>query len=240
MESIILENATKIFTLKKSDSHQNHDLKQSVNIQKNKLVALNNISFSVSEGEMIGIIGLNGSGKTTLLRLISGIYPPTSGKVQVYGRLAPLLQLGAGFHSELIAKDNIIMYGMLLGLSKSEILSRVDKIIDFAELREFSNMKLKNYSAGMSVRLAFSTAMEIDPDILLIDEVLAVGDIGFAEKSYKAFLSFKEREKTIVFTSHNLQTISELSDRVLLLNKGKMEYFGNPEEAVNMYKDIIT
>ena len=239
MESIILENVTKIFPLKKSGSYQNHDLEQSMTIQKNQLVALNNISFSISEGEMIGIIGLNGSGKTTLLRLISGIYPPTSGKVQVNGRLAPLLQLGAGFHSELIAKDNIIMYGMLLGFSKKAIINKIEKIIQFAELEEFTNFKLKQYSTGMKARLAFSTALQIDPDILLVDEILAVGDVAFIQKSFKEFLSFKKKKKTILYASHSIGMMPEICDRILLMDHAKMIMLDEPNLVIEKYKEIV-
>jgi len=235
--SIILENITKSFTQSRP-RHLKNPNSSETKISSNKIVALENISLKVPQGEMLGIIGLNGSGKTTLLRTISGIYTPDSGKIQVYGKLAPLLQLGVGFHGELDAIENIVMYGMLLGFKKSEILKKVDKIIEFSELEDFTDMKLKNYSAGMRIRLAFSIALQSDPDILLIDEILAVGDIYFREKSYNAFLSYKNRGKTILYTSQNLEILEKLCDRVMLLHKGKNVMIGKPTKVIQKYKSI--
>ena len=158
----------------------------------------------------MGIIGLNGSGKTTLLRVIAGIYESDGGKISIDGRLAPLLQIGTGFQNELTGLENIIISGMLYGFSKKEIQGKVDAIMKFAELQEFENMKIKQYSAGMKTRLAFSIAMQIDPDIILVDEVLSVGDFTFREKSLQAFLSFKDRKKTILFATHILAPLPEL------------------------------
>jgi ABC-type polysaccharide/polyol phosphate transport system ATPase subunit len=200
--------------------------------------ALKEISFSVKKGEMIGIIGLNGSGKTTLLRVISGIFQPTSGEITINGTLAPILHIGTGFNGELDAKDNILSYGMLLGIPKKEILSKVDSIISFAGVGGFEKMKLSHYSSGMKARLAFSTVKEINPDILLVDEVLSVGDKVFKEKSFEAFLNFKKAKKTILYTTHNLDKISDLSDRVLLMHKGKMISIGEPKEILENYKEI--
>lgn len=200
--------------------------------------ALNKISFTVQKGEILGIIGLNGSGKSTLLRIIAGVYSPDSGNVKVNGTLSPLLQLGVGFQNDLNARENIIINGMLLGLSKNKMLEKVTKIINFAELKEFSNLKIKHYSTGMKARLAFSIAMEIDPDILLVDEILSVGDIDFQKKSYEAFLTFKKNKKTILHASHNLNKLLEFSDRILLLQKGKIIMIGNPEEVIKKYKTI--
>ena len=214
-------------------------LKNRSNYKNNKLVALNDISFSVSKGEMLGVIGLNGSGKTTLLRIISGIYIPDSGTVTVQGKIAPLLQIGTGFQNEYVAKENITMYGLLMGLTKSEIEAKIDDIIEYAELKEFSNMKLKHYSAGMRSKLAFSTALQINPDILLVDEILAVGDAAFREKSFNSFLSFKKNRKTIIYSTHNLSMIPKLCDKVLLLNKGNLISIGEPEEVLRTYKEII-
>ena len=204
------------------------------------LKALDDISFSVGSGEMVGIIGVNGSGKTTLLRTIAGIYHPTKGTINVKGKIAPLLQIGTGFHEELNAKDNIILYGMYLGISKKEIMEKIKDIIEFAELEEFTGMKLKYFSTGMRARLAFSTALQINPDILLVDEILAVGDAAFRKKSFESFLMFKKQNKTILYTSHNLEKMRELCDKIVLLNKGKMEMFGDPEEVLDMYKQIIS
>lgn len=201
--------------------------------------ALNDISFSVKKGEILGIIGLNGSGKTTLLRTISGVYKPNTGTVEVNGKLAPLLQIGLGFRNEITAEENIIMYGMLLGLSKKNIKNKISPILEFAGLKEFRRMKLKQFSAGMRTRLAFSTAMQVDADIFLIDEILAVGDLAFREKSQESFKRLKEQNKTIIHTTHNLGTVEEFSDRVLLLDKGKQIGIGEPKEMIQKYKEII-
>jgi len=220
MNNIVeLENVVKIFN-KNEGKTIFGKLK---GIKNNSLFkAIDNVSFNVNKGEMFGIIGKNGSGKTTLLRIIAGIYKPEQGKVKINGRIAPLLQIGVGFYNELVAKDNIILYGMLLGLKKSEITKRVKDIINFAELNDFEDMKLKHYSSGMRARLAFATAMQVEPDILLVDEILSVGDLPFREKSFNAFLSFKKEGKTILYTSHNLTMLAKLCDRVLLLDKGKI------------------
>ena len=204
-----------------------------------RLAALNDISFTIKKGETIGIIGLNGQGKTTLLKIIAGIYKPDSGTVTVNGKLAPLLQVGAGFNNELDAVDNIVIYGMLLGFKKNEIQSKIDKIIKFAELENFRHMKIKNYSSGMRARLGFATALEVDPDIMLVDEVLSVGDKAFKEKSYNAFLSFKKHNKTVVFTAHSDTMITELSDRVILIDKGQIVKIGKADEIISVYKQIV-
>jgi len=230
-ESIILKDVTKIFKLKKNTLLNSN--------QKSRLVAIENISFSVKKGEMIGVIGLNGSGKTTLLRIIAGIYRPTSGKIETYGKIAPVLSIGTGFNNELDAKDNVISYGMFLGLTKNQIKAKLNEIIEFAELEKFAKMRLGQYSTGMRARLAFSTVLQIDPEILLVDEVLAVGDMVFKEKSYQEFLKFKENKKTIIYTTHNLDKISDLSDRVLLLHHGKMVIIGEPKEVIEKYKELV-
>jgi len=219
------KNAEKTFVSKIKKGETNSEI----------LVALENLNFHVNKGEMFGIIGLNGSGKTTLLRAIAGIYQPDKGEIKVKGKIAPLLQIGAGFYNELTARDNIIMYGMLLGL-KNEIKDKIKTILKFAELEEYTEMKLKYYSSGMRARLGFSTALQIDPDILLVDEVLSVGDISFREKSFNAFLDFKKKKKTILYCSHNLSMLSRLCDRVLLLEKGKMIMIGKPEEVISLYR----
>jgi len=235
--AISVNKVSKIFKLDKPLS-VSKIVNQSSNNQNKILEALNEITFTVHKGEVLGIIGLNGSGKTTLLRVIAGVYKPTSGYVEVNGRLSPLLQLGTGFQGDLDARDNIIMNGMLLGISKSDITKKVENIIRYAELEKFVNMKLKHYSTGMKARLAFATAMQIDPDILLVDEVLAVGDKDFQKKSYETFLSFRKNKKTILHATHNLDKLSEFSDRVLLLDKGKIVIIGNPDEVIRKYHDV--
>ena len=205
----------------------------------NEILALDNISLTIEKGETIGVIGLNGSGKTTLLRIISGVYQPDYGSVRINGHLAPLLQIGMGFKEELNAKENIIMYGLLLGFTKNEIKKKISDIIKFAELEKFFQLKLKDYSAGMRSRLAFSTAIQINPDILLVDEILAVGDAVFKEKSFNAFLEFKKQNKTIVYTTHNINMILDLSDRVILIDQGRIIKIGKPSDVVSYFNEII-
>jgi ABC-type polysaccharide/polyol phosphate transport system ATPase subunit len=229
-DSIIVKNLTKKFVYKSPDSKRRAT---------KEILAIDDVSFSVKKEEMFGIIGLNGSGKTTLLRTITGVYQPDIGKITINGELAPLLQIGVGFNKEFTPKENILTYGILLGKSKQDMSEKIEKIIKFAELEDFVNMKLKHFSAGMRARLAFSTAMEIDSDIVLVDEVLAVGDMKFKEKSRQAFIDFKKKGKSIVITSHNMSSISQICDRAMLLNHGKMIKIGNPEEVITKYKEII-
>jgi len=206
--------------------------------QKSRFNALSNVSFSVTKGEILGIIGLNGSGKTTLLQVIAGIHPPDSGNVKVRGNLIPIMNIGTGFRPELASRENIIMYGMLLGFPKKEIEKKVNSILEFAGLEKFSNMRLKDFSTGMRTRLGVSTIFEINPDILLLDEVLAVGDINFRQKCLKVFMSFKEKGKTILYTTHNLGVLPSFCNRVLLLQKGKIIMIGKPDEVIQKYKEI--
>ena len=235
-ETIIVNHITKYFSKNKISLI---DSLKSSSQKSNQFTALNDISLSAYEGELLGIIGLNGSGKTTLLRTISGIYQPNLGNITINGKLAPLLQIGTGFHSEYVAKENIMMYGMLMGLSKYEIESKIDHILEFAELTKFEDMQLKHYSSGMRARLGFSTALEINPDILLVDEILSVGDASFREKSFKAFLSFKEKGKTILYTTHSLSLIPKLCDRVALLDHGNLVLIGSPSDVLNEYKELV-
>jgi ABC-type polysaccharide/polyol phosphate transport system ATPase subunit len=240
MESVAIEvnNVSKTFEIKPKGIFS---LFQTANTQRSFkcLTALEDISFTINRGETIGVIGLNGQGKTTLLKIIAGIYKPDSGTVAVHGKLAPLLQVGTGFNNELNASENIIIYGMLLGFTKNEIQSRIDKIIHFAELEKFRHMKLKNFSSGMRARLGFATALEVEPDIMLVDEVLSVGDQAFREKSYNAFLAFKKNNKTVVFTAHSNTLITELSDRVILIDKGRIVKIGKADVVIPVYKEII-
>jgi len=234
---IIVENITKTFKLAKPIG----EYLQRFNNGKvsDRLVALDKVSFTVKEGEMFGVIGVNGSGKTTLLRTVAGIYQPDSGVVSVKGRMAPLLQIGTGFSNELNSSENIILSGMLLGIPKSEMKKKISQIIEFAELQDFSGMKLMHYSAGMRARLAFSTALQVNADVLIVDEILAVGDMGFMEKSFNAFLSFKEKGKTILYSTHNLNKLPNLCDRVLLLNKGKIVMIDEPNKVIEKYREIV-
>jgi len=232
-ESVVVEEVSKFF--------KSANVKNVIGNNKNPnrgILALDHISFKVKQGQMFAIIGLNGSGKTTLLRTIAGIYKPDSGFVQTNGTIAPILQIGTGFQQELDAKENILIYGLLLGISINELKSKVDDIIEFAELEKFADMKLKRYSAGMRARLAFSIALQIDADILLVDEILAVGDRLFREKSFDAFSSFIKKGKTILYTTHNLDKIYDMASNVLLLDQGKTVMIGNPSEVIKRYNEF--
>jgi ABC-type polysaccharide/polyol phosphate transport system ATPase subunit len=198
--------------------------------------ALSNISFQVERGEMLGIIGKNGSGKSTLLKTIAGIYKPTSGRVQVNGTLAPLLELGAGFHHELTGRENILLNGLLLGFSKSEMKVREQEIINFAELGDFIDVPVKQYSSGMYMRLAFSVATEVNPEILLVDEILAVGDISFQQKCLNRLQEFRKSGKTILFVTHSPVHIQKYCNRVIVLGHGKMLYEGEPAKGLEIYE----
>jgi len=235
--NIVVENITKTFKLAKPIGEYIQRISNGK--VSDRLVALDKVSFTVKEGEMFGVIGVNGSGKTTLLRTVAGIYKPDSGVVSVKGRMAPLLQIGTGFSNELNSSENIVLSGMLLGIPKSEMKKKISQIIEFAELQDFSGMKLMHYSSGMKARLAFSTALQVNADVLIVDEILAVGDMGFMEKSFNAFLSFKEKGKTILYSTHNLNKLPNLCDRVLLLNKGKIVMIDEPNKVIEKYKEIV-
>ena len=204
------------------------------------LTVLEDISVDIKKGEMFGIIGRNGIGKTTLLRMMAGIYKPDSGKITVNGNLIPFLGLGTGFNVEFTARDNVILYGKLLGFSKKEIENKLQKIVEFAELEKFIDTKLKNFSSGMYARLGFATVVQVDPDIILMDEILSVGDIEFKKKSHDTFLSFKEKGKTMVLVTHDLNEVIENCTRAMFLNDGKIEAIGNPQEVVDRYTEFFT
>lgn len=197
--------------------------------------AVQDVSFSIKNGEFVGIIGANGSGKSTLLKIIAGIYTPTSGKIVVDGRISPFLELGVGFDPELSGKENVYLNASVLGLTKKQIDERYNDIVAFAELERFMDMKVKNYSSGMFVRLAFSVAIQVDADILLMDEVLAVGDAHFQEKCFNVFRKFKEEGKTIVLVTHDSGSIRRFCDRCIYLKKGALKGDGSPEEVIDSY-----
>jgi ABC-type polysaccharide/polyol phosphate transport system ATPase subunit len=198
--------------------------------------ALSGISFQVKRGEMLGIIGRNGSGKSTLLKVIAGIYKPTVGHVQVNGTLAPLLELGAGFHHELTGRENILLNGLLLGFSKNDMKLREKKIIEFAELGDFIDVPVKQYSSGMYMRLAFSVATEVNPEILLVDEILAVGDLAFQQKCLARLQEFRRSGKTILFVTHSPVHIRTYCDRVVVLGHGRMLHEGDTEQGLKVYE----
>jgi lipopolysaccharide transport system ATP-binding protein len=198
--------------------------------------ALQDVSFAVKHGETFGIIGANGSGKSTLLKILAGVLYPDSGSVQVNGRIAPFLELGVGFQPDLTGKENIYLYGSIMGLSKKEIALKYEEILEFAELKRFESMKLKNYSSGMTVRLAFSTAIQTDPDILLVDEVLSVGDEAFQRKCFDKINEFKANGKTIIFVSHGLDTVGQLCERSMLLDHGHVRSIGTSGKVVDDFR----
>lgn len=197
--------------------------------------ALEDISFEIKKGEFFGIIGRNGSGKSTLLKILAGIYTPDKGTITINGKISPFLELGVGFNPELSGKDNIYLNGTLLGLTKKEIDRSYHKIVEFSELERFINLKVKNYSSGMHVRLAFSVAIHANKEILLMDEVLAVGDANFQVKCYQVFEDLIKEGKTIIFVSHDQGSIQKYSDRVLYLESGKPAFIGGPNEALSQY-----
>ena len=202
------------------------------------LHALDNVSFDVKQGEIFGIVGPNGSGKSTLLRIISKIYAPDSGSVEVNGTIIPILALGLGFHPEFTAITNIYQSSILLGFKKNVIDSRVKQIIEFAELEKFADTKVKNFSNGMLMRLAFATSVLVDPDILIVDEVLAVGDINFQKKCIETIKSFKERGKAIILVSHTMEEVRNYADRVMFLNQSKVMKIGSPDDVISAYTDF--
>jgi ABC-type polysaccharide/polyol phosphate transport system ATPase subunit len=201
--------------------------------------ALRGVSFSVQQGEVVGIIGANGSGKSTLLKILSRILEPDEGSVKVRGRLASLLELGAGFQPELTGRRNVYLYGSVLGFSQKEIDERFDQIVSFAELEGFIDVPVKSYSSGMYVRLAFAVAIHLDPDILILDEVLAVGDIAFQRKCLNAIYALRDRVKTILLVTHNLSEVQQFCTRAILIDGGHVLKDGAPEEVVAYYRQLM-
>ena len=211
-------------------------LPQAIKYSRKRFVALKNISFQVYEGECFGIIGKNGAGKSTILSLILGVIKPDKGRIYVKKRVSALLELGAGFHPDLTGRENIILNGVLLGMRKKKVLQQMEKIIEFSELRNFIDQPIRTYSLGMIARLGFSVAAHLEPEILLIDEVLAVGDIGFQKKCINKILSFKQNGVTIVFVSHNMQDIKNLCDRVMWIEDHSIKMIGSPDEVIKAYE----
>jgi lipopolysaccharide transport system ATP-binding protein len=237
---IEVKNVTKIF---KIPHESTTSIKQTIlNLNKrgyevNKV--LDQVSFAVNKGEFFGIIGRNGSGKSTLLKMLAGIYEPTEGSVKVNGTLTPFIELGVGFNQELTGRENIFLNGAIFGLTVKEIEARYQAIVDFAELHRFMDQKLKNYSSGMQVRLAFSIAIQAHNDILLVDEVLAVGDMNFQEKCFNTFEGIRASEKTVIFISHDLGSVERFCDRVAIIDKGKLVAVGPASEMVMRYATIM-
>ena len=242
MDNIAIEvkDLSKIYKLYQKPSDR---LKESLNPSKKKyhedFYALSDISFQVKKGETIGIIGQNGSGKSTLLKIITGVLSKTHGDVKVNGKISALLELGAGFNPEYTGIENIYLNGTVMGYSKKEIEDKLDNILSFADIGEFIYQPVKTYSSGMFVRLAFAVAINIDPDILIVDEALAVGDMFFQSKCYRKFAEFMEQGKTIIFVTHDLDSIIKYCDRAIVLDNGIKIEEGIPTEMVDVYKKLL-
>ena len=201
----------------------------------NQFTALDNITFEIKKGETVGIIGPNGSGKSTILKLVAGVMSPNRGKVIVKGRVSPLIELGAGMHPELSGYENIYLNGAILGLKRKEIDKNIQSIIDFAEIKEFIHQPVKHYSSGMYMRLAFAIAIHVDPEILIVDEILAVGDTDFQAKCFRKMEEFKSQGVTIIFVSHALGQVESFCSRVIYLNHHEILFDGNPKLAIEKY-----
>lgn len=206
--------------------------------RKQRFDVLKDIDFEIHEGEFFGVVGRNGSGKSTLLKCLAGIYRPNQGSIEVNGRMATFIELGVGFNPDLNARDNVLLNGTLMGLSPSEAKGRVDSVLAFGELEEFADLKLRNFSSGMHVRLAFAVAISIDADILLIDEVLAVGDLAFQQKCFDEFNRIKESNTTVVFVTHAMDLVERFCDRAMILEKGVMQQIGDPAAVATRYEQI--
>ncbi|MCX6728186.1 MAG: ABC transporter ATP-binding protein [Candidatus Saccharibacteria bacterium] len=238
--AISVHNLHKDFIL---PQHKNTSFKQTVVniVKKNKKVTqkvLDGISLDINKGDFFGIVGRNGSGKSTLLKLIAGVYTPTAGHIEINGELTPFIELGVGFNPELTGRDNVYLNGALLGFNHKQMDSMYDEIVAFAEIEPFMDQKLKNYSSGMQVRLAFSIAIKAENDILMFDEVLAVGDANFQEKCLKQFEDYKSKGKTIVLVTHAMPMVAQFCNRVALLNYGKIDFIGDPTDAINRYNEL--
>jgi len=203
-----------------------------------ELKAVQDITLEIPQGEFFGIVGRNGSGKSTLLKCLAGIYRADHGTIAINGRLSPFIELGVGFNADLTARDNVIINAIMLGLTRRQARARFDDVLAFAELEEFVDLKLKNYSSGMTVRLAFAVAIQVDADILLIDEVLAVGDVAFQQKCYEEFHRMQREGKTIVFVTHDMSAVERFCDRVALLERGAMVGLGDPRTITRAYSEL--
>ena len=235
-----MSHLTKMYKLYDKPSDR---LKEALGLTRKKLYrehyALHDVNFDIQEGECVGIIGTNGSGKSTILKIINGVLTPTAGEVKVNGRISALLELGAGFNMEYSGLENVYLNGTMIGFSKEEIDARLDDILDFADIGDFIHQPVKTYSSGMFVRLAFAVAINIDPEILVVDEALSVGDVFFQAKCYHKFEEFKKQGKTILFVSHDLSSVAKYCDRVILLNKGVKMDEGSPKQMVDLYKQLL-
>ena len=237
--AIEVRNLNKVYKLYDKPSDR---FKEALRLTKKKYkehYALRDVNLSIHRGETVGIIGTNGSGKSTILKIITGVLNPTSGHVQVNGRISALLELGAGFDMEYNGIENVYLNGTMIGFSEEEIEAKLPEIIEFAEIGDYVYQPVKSYSSGMFVRLAFAVAIKIDPEIVIVDEALSVGDVFFQAKCYRKFEEFKQKGKTIVFVSHDLSSISKYCDRVYLLNQGVLLGEGTPKKMIDAYKQVL-
>ena len=237
---ISVQHLSKMYKLYDKPSDR---LKESLGLSRKKKYrehyALHDVNFNIHEGECVGIIGVNGSGKSTILKIITGVLAPTTGEVKVNGRISALLELGAGFNMEYSGLENVYLNGTMIGFSEEEIDAKLDDILAFADIGDYIHQPVKTYSSGMFVRLAFAVAINIDPEILIVDEALSVGDVFFQAKCYHKFEEFKKQGKTILFVTHDLSSVSKYCDRVILLNKGVKLDEGSPKEMVDLYKQLL-
>lgn len=236
--AIRVENLSKVYKLYEKPSDR---LKETLGmkVSAKEHYALNDVNFEICKGETVGIIGTNGSGKSTVLKIITGVVSPTKGSVMVDGRISALLELGAGFNMEYSGLENVYLNGTMMGFSEEEIDGKLDDILKFADIGDFIYQPCKTYSSGMFMRLAFAVAINIEPEILIVDEALSVGDVFFQAKCYRKFEEFKAQGKTVVFVSHDLGSVSRYCDRVILLNKGVVVDEGDPKAMVDLYKKIL-
>lgn len=238
--AISVQNVTKLYKLYDKPADR---FKESLGLTKKKKYkehyALSDLSFDIKKGECVGIIGTNGAGKSTILKIITGVLNQTEGNVVINGRISALLELGAGFNMEYTGIENVYLNGTMIGFTKEEIDAKLDDILAFADIGDFVYQPVKTYSSGMFVRLAFAVAINIDPEILIVDEALSVGDVFFQAKCYRKFEEFKQLGKTILFVSHDLSSISKYCDRAILLNKGNKVKEGNPNDIIDLYKKIL-
>jgi len=241
--TVIFENVTKSYKITKGKYGLLRDaisenllgfLKKKMD-ESSQVIALKNVSFEIKKGEAVGIIGRNGAGKTTILKLISKITYPDRGQITVNGRIGAFIELGAGLHHELTGRENIFLYGAILGMRRREIEQKFENIVEFAEIRKFLDTPIKKYSSGMYSRLGFSVCAFCNPDILLVDEVLAVGDVNFQKKCLDKMNQFKKEGRTIIFISHDMNAIKSISDRVIYLEKGKIKKVGSPQNVIDYY-----
>ncbi len=240
-EAIKLENITMEFNLHKEklDSVKEYFIKLvKRDIKKDSFKALDDVSFTINKGDRVGVLGLNGAGKSTLMKVIAGVFEPTSGRVSKEGVIAPMIELGAGFDNQYTGAENIYLYGAVLGHSRKYMDQRFDEIVEFSELKEFIDVPLKNYSSGMRARLGFSIATMVKPDILILDEVLSVGDAKFKKKSEEKLKSMMDENTTVIFVSHNLGQLRRICNKAMILEKGRMIAYGDIEEVSAKYEEM--